>query len=87
MSVELSLTVQPKSSQNKITREGEVTRVWVNAPPVDGAANEAVIKLLSKVLGVPKSKIFIIRGETSRHKTLRIEGLTEKEMYERLITP
>lgn len=87
MSVDLTVTVQPKSSQNKIASENGVVKVWVNAPPVDGEANEAVIKLFSKSLKVAKSKIEIIRGHSSREKTLRIEGLTEKELYEFLGTP
>jgi hypothetical protein len=84
MSVDITIHVQPKSSQAKIVLEGSRIRVWVNAPPVDGEANDAVIKLFSKVLKVAKSKISIIRGQSSREKTLRIEGFTEKEITERL---
>ena len=84
MSVDIVIHVQPKSSQAKIVLENLKIRVWVNAPPVDGAANDAVVKLFSKALKVAKSKIVIIRGETSREKTLRIEGFTENEIYERL---
>ncbi|MEI8282082.1 MAG: DUF167 domain-containing protein [Armatimonadota bacterium] len=84
MGVDIVVHVQPKSSQAKIVIEGQKVRVWVNAPPVDGEANDAVVKLFSKALKVAKSKIVIIRGETSREKTLRIEGLTENEIYERL---
>jgi hypothetical protein len=84
MSVDITIHVQPKSSQAKIVLEDSKIRVWVNAPPVDGEANEAVIKLFSKILKVAKSKISIIRGQSSREKTLRIEGFTEKEITERL---
>ena len=84
MSVDITIHVQPKSSQAKIVLEDSKIRVWVNAPPVDGAANEAIIKLFSKVLNVAKSRIEIIRGHSSREKTLRIEGFTENEIYERL---
>ena len=84
MAVDLTIHVQPKSSQAKILVENGSIRVWVNAPPVDGAANDSVIKLFSKALKIAKSKISIIRGESSREKTLRIEGLTENEITERL---
>ncbi len=84
MSVDIVIYVQPKSSQAKIVIENQKVRAWVNAPPVDGEANDAVVKLFSKALKVAKSKIMIIRGETSREKTLRIEGFTENEIYERL---
>lgn len=84
MAVDIIIHVQPKSSQAKIVLEGGAFRVWVNAPPVEGAANDEVVKLFSKALKVAKSKISIIRGESSREKTLRIEGITEKEIVERL---
>ncbi len=84
MQVDIQIHVQPKSSQAKIVLESGTIRVWVNAPPVDGEANDAVVKLFSKALRVAKSKISIIRGESSREKTLRIEGITEKEIVERL---
>lgn len=84
MAVDIVIHVQPKSSQAKIVLENGTFRVWVNAPPVDGAANDAVIKQFSKSLKVAKSKISIIRGHSSREKTLRIEGFTEKEIVERL---
>jgi uncharacterized protein (TIGR00251 family) len=84
MAVDIIITVKPKSSQAKIVVENELIRVWVNAPPVDGAANEAVINEFSKALGIAKSKIEIIRGNSSREKTLRIEGMTEIEIVERL---
>ena len=84
MQVDIQIHVQPKSSQAKIVLESGTIRVWVNAPPVDDEANDAVVKLFSKALKVAKSKISIIRGESSREKTLRIEGITEKEIVERL---
>ena len=85
MAVDITIHVQPKSSQAKIVLEDTSIRVWVNAPPVDGEANDAVVKLFSKALKVAKGKIEIIRGHSSREKTLRIVGFTEKEIYERLI--
>ena len=69
----ISLRVIPRAKQNKITVDADGTlRVHITAAPVDGAANDAVIKLLSKHFDVPKSQIKIIRGETSRDKVIQI---------------
>jgi len=73
----------PQASHTKI--EGWETdaagkkrlRVKVTAVPEDGKANAALIKLLSKTLGIPKSKIVLIRGTTSRLKEFEIEGEVE----------
>jgi uncharacterized protein len=51
-----------------------VLRVRVAAPPVDGAANAALVRLLAKALGVPKSAVTIVSGETSRGKTVEVVG-------------
>ena len=75
----LIVHLTPKSSHNKVEgwaldAEGQkVLRVKVTAVPENGKANEALIKLLSKTLHLSKSKISLIRGETSRIKQLEIE--------------
>lgn len=84
---DVKVRVQPGSSQNRLEFLDGIVKAWVNAPPVEGAANEAVIKLLSKALKVSKSSISIVRGETSREKTLRIDGLTEDEIIDRMTSP
>lgn len=48
-------------------------KIQVSAPPVDGKANRAVCELVAETLGVPKSQVSILRGETSRQKTLRLQ--------------
>ena len=53
---------------------GDRLRVAVTAPPVDGAANAAVVRALAEALGVPRRAVTIVRGETGRRKTVRIEG-------------
>jgi len=81
----VSLRVQPKASANKILGEhAGALKVSVTAAPEKGKANAAVVTLLSKELGIPKSSIEIVRGETTRIKTLRIHGLT-KESLSRLL--
>jgi hypothetical protein len=67
----------------EVASDGSV-KVYVTAPPESGRANDAVIALLSKRLGVPKSAIAIIRGQKSRDKVLRILSLTQSEVELRL---
>ena len=75
-SVTFEVRVAPRASRNAIVgvHEGAL-KVSLTAPPVEGAANEALRKLLAKALGVPKSNIEIIRGERARNKVLRIRGV------------
>ena len=69
----LNVLVQPKAGKDQIVgQQGEELKVRIKAPPVDGEANQALLKFLSKTFKVPKSNIEIISGETSRHKRLRI---------------
>lgn len=67
------IKVSPRSSKNEVVRisEGEY-RVKLTAPPVDGAANEALIKLLSKHFKVAKSSIDIVGGKTAKIKMVDI---------------
>ena len=55
-------------------------KVSVTAPPVDGAANAAILKLVAKALGVPKSSIELVGGQRSKLKTLAIEGVDEEKV-------
>lgn len=59
-------------------------KIKVTVPPEGGKANRAVVELLSKTLKVPKSSIEITKGETSRIKTVRIEGITLAKLQEKL---
>jgi len=79
-SVELSIYVQPRSSQNSISGLfDDKIKIKLTSPPVDGAANELLIKFLAKKFSIAKSKICILSGEKSRNKVLRFLGLSEKE--------
>lgn len=73
---EIKVIVITRSSASGIAGEfnGRL-RIRLNSPPVDGAANKELIKLLSKSLKVAKSRIEIVRGETSRRKTVRIKNM------------
>jgi uncharacterized protein (TIGR00251 family) len=72
----VDVVVQPRASKEGLTLMGDRLKVSVNAPPVDGKANEAVIRVLASTLAVPRSNIEILRGETGRRKTVRIRGVT-----------
>ncbi len=81
----LSIKLQPRASRNEIGEPlGEELKIKVTAPPVDSAANEALIKLLAEKLDCPRSKVELIRGKTSRHKTIKVHGLTAAQVFERL---
>lgn len=69
---EVAVRVTPKASRDRILFEADTIRVYVTTVPEDGKANKAVVKLLSKALGVPKTRLDLIRGATSRDKVFRI---------------
>ena len=69
----INVRVIPRAKQNKITTDDDGRlRVHITAAPVDGAANDAVIKILAEYFNIPKSQIKIVRGETSRDKVVEI---------------
>jgi uncharacterized protein (TIGR00251 family) len=73
----LSVKLQPRASANEIGDAlGSELRIKVTAPPVDAAANEALVKLLAQWLDCPRNRVELIRGHTSRHKTIKLHGLT-----------
>lgn len=73
----LRVRLTARGGRNALTRfDNGVLHARVSAPPVDGAANRALIKLLSDTLGIPKSQITFESGETGREKALIVEGLT-----------
>jgi hypothetical protein len=73
--------VVPRASRTAIvgTHDGRV-KVSLAAPPVDGAANAALVAFFAKALGRPKRDVELTRGETSRKKTLAIRGVTLAEV-------
>ncbi|MBV0912642.1 DUF167 domain-containing protein [Anianabacter salinae] len=68
-----AVRVTPKASRNDVTlRDGKI-RVQVSTVPEDGKATAEVVRLLAKAIGIPKSRLTLVRGETSRDKTFRVE--------------
>ncbi len=81
----LSVKVQPRASANRIGEAlGQELRVKVTAPPVEAAANEALVRLVAEVLDCPRNRIELVRGHTSRHKVLKIVGLSDQEVLQKL---
>ena len=75
--VTLAIKLQPRASQNEIGEPGgPELRIRVTAPPVDAAANEALIRLLADTFDCPRGKVELVRGHTARHKIVRIHGAT-----------
>lgn len=83
---ELDVRVQPRSSRNKLQVSDGAVKVWLTASPTDGQANAALCELVADQVGVPKSSVSVIRGHTSRNKTLRIDGLSAAEIAMRILT-
>ncbi len=79
--VTFEVRVAPRASRNRVigVQDGAL-KVALTAPPVDGAANEALRKLLAKALGVAKSDIQILRGDRARIKVLRVEGVDASDV-------
>jgi len=73
----LAIKVQPRASVNEIGEPlGNELRVRVTAPPVDSAANEAVLRLLAERLDCARNQVELVRGHTSRHKVVKLRGLS-----------
>lgn len=69
--------VQPRSSRNQIIGEQEgALKIKLTAPPVDGEANQALVTFLSEILGVAKRDVQIVKGKSSRYKSVVVTGLS-----------
>lgn len=83
--VTLAIKLQPRASQSEIGAiAGPELRIKVTAPPVDAAANEALLRLLADKLDCPRSKVELIRGHTARHKVVKLHGLKAATVVARL---
>lgn len=86
----LAVKLTPGASVDRIDGWGvdaegrPVLKVRVRARPIEGEANEALVKLLARALGVPKSAVSVQRGGQSRTKIIEIMGLSEDEAKSRL---
>lgn len=83
--VSFAVRVTPRSSRNLIAgEEGGILKIRLNAPPVDGKANDALVRFMAKQLGLARRDVSLARGEKSRNKRLLITGISVTELQERL---
>jgi hypothetical protein len=83
----LSVKLQPRASADEIVPydgTGDELRIRVTAPPVDAAANEALIRLLAERLDCARRCVELVRGHKSRHKVVKLHGFKPSEVLERL---
>jgi len=86
--IRVAIKVTPNAGSNEITGyKDEILQVKVAAAPEKGKANKALVDLLAEKLGVRKSSIAIIKGETSRKKVILFNGIRNEELIKKLNTP
>ena len=83
--MELRVRVTARANRDELAglRDG-VPHVRVSAPPVEGKANQAVCKLIARALGVGKTSVSVVRGERSRDKVVRIDGVEPDAALDKL---
>jgi hypothetical protein len=83
--IDVAIHVQPRARRNEISGlHNGALKLKVVAPPVEDAANRAVIQFFASLLNVPKSRLKIISGEKSRDKMLRLEGVSQPDLLSHL---
>jgi uncharacterized protein (TIGR00251 family) len=81
----LTVKVHPRARRSEITgRLGDAWKLSLAAPPVDGKANDECIRFLAERAGVPRSRVRIVTGLTSRIKVVEIEGVPQDDLERRL---
>lgn len=74
--VTFKVKVIPRAKRDEVVgADQDVLKIRLKAPPVEGRANEALCKFLAKTLGVARGQVGIVRGETARHKVVRVRGV------------
>lgn len=75
-----NIKISPNSKKNEIINEGDFTKIKITAQPIDGKANKALVEFLSKNFKIPKTSIKILKGETSKEKTVLFETKDEEKL-------
>ncbi len=84
-SVTFAVRVVPRSSCNQIVGvEGGALKIKLTAPPVEGAANAALIEFIAEWLGVRRSAVSIVSGDKARNKLVRVNGVTRGQLLKHL---
>ena len=83
--ISFSIKLHPKAKKNAITGVlGDALKLSITAPPVDGKANDAVLRFFAELFSVPRSAVSITSGFTSRNKVVMISCVTEQKVRETL---
>lgn len=73
----INVYVQPRASKNEIAgMHGDALKIRLTAPPVDNAANAALVEFIAGKVGVPKGRVRVVAGATARRKVVEIAGMT-----------
>jgi uncharacterized protein len=82
----LMVKLQPRAPANEICAPlGNELKIKVTAPPVDAAANEALVQLLADELDCARGRVELIRGHKSRHKAVKLHGFAPEEVLKKLL--
>ena len=77
----LNLRIVPRASKNAFQGEhGDALKVRLSAPPVDGAANAALIEFLAEAFDLPRTRVQLLSGQTSRNKRVRLAGVSAAQI-------
>jgi uncharacterized protein (TIGR00251 family) len=83
--ITFAVKVHPRAKMNTITGElGDTLKISLTTPPVEGRANQACIEFFAKLLKLPRSSVTIASGQTTRNKVIRVAGVTEQYVRDRL---
>ena len=84
----VAIRVQPRASRDQVLGlRGDAIGIALKAPPVDGAANAALLKLLARELKVPLAAVELVRGATGRNKWIRVAGWSAEQVRAALLAP
>jgi uncharacterized protein (TIGR00251 family) len=84
---DLSIRLQPRARRDEVVGErGGAIVIRVTAPPVDGKANAALCAFVARAAGVSTSSVSVVRGQTSRDKVVRVDGVSALTLRETLLS-
>jgi uncharacterized protein len=84
---DVQIRLQPRAKTEGVVGErGEAIVIRVTAPPVDGKANAALCALIARMVRIPSSRVDVIRGQTSRDKIVRVEGVAPETVRDALLS-
>lgn len=76
----VNLRISPNAKKNEIIKDGDIIKVKITALPIDGKANKALVEFFAKNFKIPKTSIEILKGETSKEKTILFKTMDEDKV-------